>query len=452
MATEVIDKAYIIDIIAACSNKQVQVVADLLEDLHPEDIAYIFYDISLEDAQFIIDAIEPEKAVQVVEALDDDILSRFFKGYESEDIAKRFITLLDTDDAADMINVLPTQRANEVLSYIEDKQFAGQIISLLHYPENSAGGLMAKELIKVKDSFTVTECIEAIREQAEEVQKVYTVYVTDDYDKILGVISLKQIILSRADIKVGALMKNVEDLVKVNVYEEAEEVANLMYKYDLDAIPVVDALGRLQGRITIDDIVDFTKEEAERDYQLASGLSENVESTDKVLVLSRARLPWLIVGLIGGILTSAILANYEADLAAIPKLAFFIPLVAAMGGNAGVQSSAIVVQGLANRTMGAEAILPKLKKELLVGLINGLICSAILLTWNIIIGYDSMLGLTVSLALISVILFASIFGTITPLILNRLNIDPALATGPFITTTNDILGLTVYFLIGSLLL
>lgn len=452
MANEGIDKNQIEAINDACESRDKILLSEIVDDIHPEDIADIFYDLSLEDAQFIIDSLPEEMAVNIVRALDDDILARFFKGYESKDIANKFIDLLDSDDAADMINVLPTQKANEVLSHLEDKQFAGQIISLLHYPEDSAGGLMAKELIKVLDTQTVNECIEAIREQAENVSKVYTVYVVDEYDKIKGTVSLKQLILSKGTRIIDSLMLNFDDLVTVNVYEEAEDVANIMYKYDLDAIPVIDALGRLQGRITIDDIVDFTKEEADKDYQLASGLSEDVDSTDKVLILSRARLPWLIVGLIGGILTSAILSNYEPALANFPKLALFMPLVAAMGGNAGVQSSAIVVQGLANRTLGAEAILPKLKKEFTVALINGLICSALLLTWNLIIGYETMLGFTVSLALVSVIIFASIFGTITPLVLNRLKIDPALATGPFITTTNDILGLTVYFLIGSVLL
>lgn len=452
MAQKPLDKEQLSLIQEACENKDSKHLLSLLEGVHPEDIAYIFYDISLEEAQFIIEILPDEISVEVAEALDDDILARFFKGYKPREIAQKFISLLDSDDAVDMINVLPTQKANEVLSHIEDKKFAGQIISLLHYPEDSAGGLMAKELIKVKEEWNVTECIEAIRKQAEEVDKVYTVYAVDKFDKVKGTVSLKQLILSKEVTTVQQLLQNSDDLVKVNVYEEAEEVANIMYKYDLDAIPVVDALGRLQGRITIDDVVDFTKEEAEKDYQLASGLSENVESSDKISVLTRARLPWLIVGLIGGILTSLILANYEPALAEIPKLAFFMPLVAAMGGNAGVQSSAIVVQGLANRTMGADTIIPKLRKEFIVALINGLVCSVILLSWNLIIGYESNLGLTVSLALISVIIFASIFGTITPLILNKFDIDPALATGPFITTTNDILGLTVYFVIGNALL
>jgi len=452
MLKDGIDKKALSALQDACEAKDAVMVTSILEDLHPEDIADIFYDISLENAQYIIDAIPLDRSVNVVRALDEDILARFFKGYDSKDIAEKFIIHLDSDDAVDMISVLPTQRANEVLSFLEDKEFAGQIISLLHYPDNSAGGLMAKELIKVYLHQSVNECIDTIREQAENVSKVYTVYAVDEFDKLLGTVSLKEIILNKGNTKVGQLIKNNNSLISVNVYDDAEEVASTMYKYDLDAIPVVDALDRLQGRITIDDIVDFSKEEADRDYQLASGISENVESTDKVWVLSRARMPWLVVGLVGGILTSGILSNYEPALSAFPKLAFFMPLVAAMGGNAGVQSSAIIVQGIANNTISEGAIFPKLGKEFLVALINGLLCSALLLIWNITTGIDYNLGLTVSIALISVIIFASILGTITPLILNRFKIDPALATGPFITTTNDILGLSVYFFIGNLLM
>ncbi len=452
MITDRIDKkqlATLQELIAAKDNNR---VLSMLEDLHPEDIADIFYDISLDDAKYIVEVLHEDTAVSVVRALDEDILARFFKGYEADQIAHLFIQNLDSDDAVDMINVLPIQKANEVLSFLEDKDFAGQIISLLHYPDNSAGGLMAKELIKVNLNQTVSECIEAIRDQAENVSKIYTIYAVDEFDKLLGTVSLKEVILNRGNTKVGQIIKNNDSLIKVNVYDDSEYVAATMYKYDLDAIPVVDALDRLQGRITIDDIVDFSKEEADKDYQMASGISENVEATDKVWILSRARLPWLVVGLVGGILTSGILSNYEPAISAFPKLAFFMPLVAAMGGNAGVQSSAIVVQGLANNTIGSEAIFPKLGKEFLVALINGLICSALLLTWNIVTGLDYNLGLTVSIALISVIIFACILGTITPLILNKLNIDPALATGPFITTTNDILGLSIYFFIGGLLI
>ncbi len=452
MISDRIDKKQLLLLQEACEHKIAADVLSILNDFHPEDIADIFYDIPLENAKYIIDVLDDEASVNVVRSLNDDILARFFKGYTAQEIAIRFIEKLDSDDAVDLINELPTQKANEVLSFLEDKDFAGQIISLLHYPENSAGGLMAKELIKVNYTHTVSECIDEIRAQAENVSKIYTIYAVNEFDKLLGIVSLKEIILNKANTKVSNIIKKNEDLIKVNVYDDAEDVAAKMYKYDLDAIPVVDALDRLQGRITIDDIVDFSKEESDKDYQLASGISENIESTDKVWILSRARLPWLVVGLAGGIFTSAILANYEPALAAFPKMAFFMPLVAAMGGNAGVQSSAIVVQGLANNTLGSETIMPKLGKEFLVALINGMVCAILLLLWNFAGNLQGNLGITVSVALLSVIIFASILGTITPLILNKLNIDPALATGPFITTTNDILGLSVYFYIGGLIM
>ena len=211
-------------------------------------------------------------------------------------------------------------------------------------------------------------------------------------------------------------------------------------------------MGRLIGRITIDDVVDFIKEEADRDFQLQAGLSENVESSDKIWILSRARLPWLMVGLMGGLGSSALVSSFEGDISRLPQLAFFMPIVAAMGGNAGVQSSAIIVQGLANNTLKSKNILPKLGKEFTVSLLNGLICSALLLTWNVIIGHGYDLSIVVSLALITVIIVASLLGTITPLILEKFNIDPALASGPFITTTNDVIGLGVYFFLGRMML
>jgi magnesium transporter len=235
------------------------------------------------------------------------------------------------------------------------------------------------------------------------------------------------------------------------VHEKAEVVANLMEKYDLVVVPVVDDLNRLVGRITIDDIVDVIKEEADKDYQMASGISESVESSDTAWVLTRARLPWLLVGMVGGILSSKIISNYEDQIQLYPQMAFFIPLIAAMGGNVGVQSSAIVVQSLANKTVGLNSFWKKIFKEVIIGLINGIICSSIILAYNILVDQDINIAITVSIALISVIFFAGVFGTIVPLLLYKYNIDPALATGPFITTTNDIFGTFLYFFIGHLM-
>lgn len=309
---------------------------------------------------------------------------------------------------------------------------------------------MAKELVQVKHNWTVSQCVEEIRKQAEEVDIVHTVYVVDDKNVLKGVVSLKDIVLSRAHTSVIEITKT--EFIAVNAYATGEEVAQIMNKYDLMSIPVVDSMNRLIGRITIDDVVEFIKEEADKDFQLQAGLSESVESDDKVLILSRARLPWLMVGLIGGLGSSMLVSNFERDISALPQMAFFMPVVAAMGGNAGVQSSAIIVQGLANNTLKSKNILPKLGKEFTVSLINGLACSAIMLFFNLVIGHGYHLSMVVSIALVTVIIFASLLGTVTPLILEKFRIDPALATGPFITTTNDVIGLSVYFLLGRMLL
>ncbi|MES2617989.1 MAG: magnesium transporter [Bacteroidota bacterium] len=427
-----------------------QAVIAILDDYRAEDIAEIFWDVELDEAKFIIKIIEKQKAIEIIRSLDDELQGRFFKGYSANEIASDVIAYLDSDDAVDILNLLPTQKAEEVISYLEDQDYAKNLISMLHYDDDVAGGLMAKELVKVKHNWTVSQCVEEIRKQAEEVDTVHSVYVVDERDILQGVVSLKDIVLAKAHTSVIEITNR--EFISVNAYDIGEEVASLMNKYDLIAIPVIDSMGRLIGRITIDDVVDFIKEEADRDFQLQAGLSENVESTDKVWILSRARLPWLMVGLAGGLGSSALVSNFEGDISHLPQMAFFMPVVAAMGGNAGVQSSAIIVQGLANNTLGSKDILPKLGKEFTVSLLNGLICSALLLSWNVMIGHGFDLSMVVSIALISVIIFASLLGTITPLILEKFNIDPALATGPFITTTNDVIGLGVYFTLGRMLL
>jgi magnesium transporter len=444
------EKQLLLEIKPILTSSDVELVKSLLLQYRPEDIADIFWDIELEEAKFIINNVEKQKAVDIIRSLDEELQERFFKGYTAQEIAQDVLGFLDSDDAVDILSILPTQKAEEVLSYIEDQDYANSLAAMLHYADDIAGGLMAKELVQVKYNWTVSQCIEEIRKQAEEVDSVHAVYVVDNRSILKGVVSLKDIVLSKPHISVIEIT-NI-NFIAVNAYATGEEVARLMNKYDLITIPVVDSMTRLIGRITIDDVVDFIKEEADKDFQLQAGLSENVESSDSVYILSRARLPWLMVGLLGGLGSSMIISNFEGDISHLPKMAFFMPVVAAMGGNAGVQSSAIIVQGLANNTLKSKNILPKLGKEFTVSLLNGLICSAILLSFNMLLGHGYDLSIVVSAALVTVIIFASLLGTITPLVLDKFNIDPALATGPFITTINDIVGLGVYFLLGRILL
>jgi len=326
---------------------------------------------------------------------------------------------------------------------------AGDIVDLLNYDEDSAGGLMAKELIRVNENWGVATCIREMRKQAEELDEIYYIYVVSDENVLLGILSLKALLLASASTRVKDIYD--ADVRSVQTDADSEEVAQIMEKYDLIVLPVVDSIGRLMGRITIDDVVDVIRDEAEKDYQLASGITTDVETTDSPARLSRARLPWLIIGLLGGIVVAAVIGRFENDIQINPEMAFFIPLIAAMAGNVGIQSSAIIVQGIASNSLGLESTYRKLGKELIVSLMNGLILSGLLFLYNFFISHNLALTFTVSTSLFVVIIFAALFGTLIPLLLNKLKIDPALATGPFITTMNDIVGLAIYMIVGRLL-
>lgn len=424
-------------------------VANLVSHLHTADIADIFDELDIEEAKFLYEDLDGETRADILIEMDDDKRERFMKELSGEEIAKQFIEEMDSDDAADVIGELSEEKQEEVLQHIEDVEQAGEIVDLLAYDENTAGGLMAKELIKVNLNWNIPTCLREMRKQAADVDEVYFIYVVDDGEILKGTLSLKKLLLARNNAKIEDLYKS--DIISVRADTRDEEVASIMEKYDLVALPVVDSIGRLIGRITIDDVVDVIREEAEKDYQMASGIVEDVEPSDNVVLLTRARIPWLFIGLLGGITAAIILSRYETELGLYPEMAFFIPLIAAMGGNVGVQSSAIIVQGLAAKTIGLESTLRKLLKELSIALINGSILASIMLGYNLLFSESLALTATVSLALLTVILFASLFGTFIPLILNRFRIDPALATGPFITTMNDIVGLTIYLMMGRLL-
>jgi len=434
--------------IAVESNAEAKVL-ELIDGLHAVDVAEILDEQSTNEAKAFYALLPEEIAADALVELDEDVRERFLKEIPSEEIAEKIIDNLDSDDAADVIGELSEEQQDEVISHIEDIEQAGDIIDLLNYDEESAGGLMAKELVKVNIGWDVATCIKEIRAQAEEVEKMYTVYVVDENDILQGRISLKKLLLAPENSKVKDVYNDEVILVKVDV--ESEEVAQIMDKYDLVVIPVIDEIGRLLGRITIDDVVDVIKEEAEKDYQMASGISESVESSDSAWVLTRARLPWLLIGLFGGILGAQVIEAYEGQIKIHPEMAFFIPLIAAMAGNVGVQSSAIVVQGLANNSLGLDGIWKKLFKELLVGLINGIVLGSLIFIYNYFFSDSITLSIIVSISLFAVIVFAAIFGTLVPLMLDKYKIDPALATGPFITTVNDVFGLFLYLFIGYLM-
>jgi len=437
-------------LIEVIDQKEEKKAAEVMSEMRAVDIAEIYDSLNLEQAKYLYLLIEDrEKAADVLAELDDNDRSKFLKVLPDEVLASKFIDHMDSDDAADVIADLPDERQGEVLQKIKDIDQAGDIVDLLSYDEDTAGGLMGKEIITVNINDDVEQAIAEIRKQVDEVDDIYYVYVVDDDYILKGTISLTKLLLAAK----GTRIKDIynEDVIYVKADMKAEDVANLSDKYDLVALPVVDELGRLLGRITFDDLVDVMREEAEKDYQMMSGISEDVEHTDKIWKQTRARLPWLLVGLVGEIIGSKVLSGYEVQLADHAALAFFLPLIAAMGGNSGVQSASIVVQGLANGSMSMESTFKKVFKELSVAIINGLICAVILFAYNFFFSDSFALTITVSVALFSVILFASLFGTFVPLTLHKLKIDPAIATGPFITTSNDIFGMIIYMTIGGIL-
>ncbi|MBT3418093.1 MAG: magnesium transporter [Flavobacteriales bacterium] len=443
-----INNNFLEDLSDLISTNSSQKIKELICDLHIADIAEIISEISIDKANYLFQLIDEEKSALVLMELEEEVREHLLSLLSSKEIATEVIENLESDDATDVISELPERQKEEVLSLIEDNDHASDISDLLNYPEDTAGGLMAKELIKVNENWNTLQCLKEMRKQASEVKKVHTIYVVNDNDKLIGSLSLKKLLLTETKVEIKEIVNT--DLISVPDREDDESVANIMNKYDLIVIPVVDKNGVLLGRITIDDVMDVVKEEAEKDYQMASGITEDVESSDSVWQLTRARLPWLLIGLFGGLLGANIIGFF--DIENNFELAFFIPLIAAMGGNVGVQSAAIVVQGLANDSIKINTIFSKLTKELGVALLNGITCSAIIFGATAVLQYPIGLSITVSLSLLAVIVFAALFGTFVPLTLNKYKIDPALATGPFITTVNDILGLVIYFLIGLAIL
>ncbi len=428
-----------------------QQISEQLKDLHPADIAEILNELNNERAQYVFLLLDNETASDVLAEIDEEERTRFLESFPAEIIAKRFIDHMESDDAADIVGSMSDEQQHEVLSHIDDMEQAGDIVDLLHYDEDTAGGLMAKELVVVNENWTVLTCLRELSRQAENIDEIYNVYVVDDDNKLKGRLSLKKMILSPTSAKISNLY--YEDITSVKTDEPAESVARIMQKYDLVAIPVVDSIGRLVGRITIDDVVDVIREEAEKDYQMMSGISQDVETSDSVWSQTKARLPWLIIALFGGMVSAYMISRYEAEIALFPVTAMFIPVITAMGGNVGIQSSAIVVQGLASNSLRLKHGMKNILKELGAALLNATICSSIIFILTLFFRLKTLaLPITVTLSLFVVILFASIFGTAFPLLLHKMKIDPALATGPFITLTNDIIGLNIYLITGRIIL
>ncbi|WP_242092517.1 magnesium transporter [Aestuariivivens sediminicola] len=420
----------------------------LLDEFHYADIAEILDELTLDDAIYVIKLLDSETTSDVLMELDEDNREKVLKNLSDKEIAEE-IEELDTDDAADIIAELPEDRQQDVISQIEDEEHKAEIKELLAYDEDTAGGLMAKELVKVYETWTVAGCLRRIRGQAKEVTRVHSIYVVDKQEKLIGRLSLKDLIVAKSEQKIADIYISHVDFV--NVEEDVEEVAKIMAKYDLEAIPVVDEDMTLLGRITIDDIVDVLKEEADKDYQLAAGISQDVEADDSIWQLTRARLPWLILGLFGGLGSVFIMEGYEDALNNYKELFFFTPLIAAMAGNVGVQSSAIIVQGLANDVVKG-SLFSRLLKEVGLSLINGIVLGLLVIVFGYFMKMPIDFSSTIAISMVSVIIIAALIGTFVPIILDKRGIDPAIATGPFITTSNDIFGIFLFFYIAKLIL
>ncbi|MGB3607687.1 MAG: magnesium transporter [Psychroserpens sp.] len=417
----------------------------VLNEFHYADVAEILDELDLDDSVYVIKLLDSETTSDILMELDEDIREKILKNLSAKEIAEE-IEELDTDDAADIIAELPEDRQAEVISQIEDTEHRNEITELLTYDEDTAGSLMAKELVKVYETWTVAGCLRRIRGQAKDVTRVHSIYVVDKKDKLIGRLSLKDLIVAKSDHKISDISNSNVDYVFVD--DDVEDVGKVMAKYDLEAIPVVDVNQTLVGRITIDDIVDVLKEEAEKDYQMAAGITGDVEADDSILELTRARLPWLVLGLFGGLGSVFIMKGFENVMETVPSLFFYTPLIAAMAGNVGVQSSAIIVQGIANDNVKG-SLGSRLLKEVGLSLINGFALALLVVLFGFFIGQNTVESFAIAISMMSVIVVAALVGTFVPIILDKRGIDPAIATGPFITTSNDILGIYLFFVISG---
>ena len=444
-----ISKELIQELEQLIQNKNDQELEVLLNDLHHADIAEILDELDFNEATYIFKVLDSEKTAEILLELEDDLRENILSRLSAKEIAEE-LDELETNDAADIIAELSKDLKAEVISELQDVEHAKDIVDLLRYNEDTAGGIMHKELVKVNENWNVLTCVKEMRIQAENISRVHSIYVVDDEDRLKGRLSLKDLLTTSSRTPINDVY--IRKLNSVKVDTEDVEVARIMQKYDLEAIPVVDEMGRLVGRITIDDIVDVIKDEADEDYQLAAGISQDVEADDSIFEHTKARLPWLVLALLGGFISVKVLGLFEGAMLLHGNLFFFTPLIAAMAGNVGVQSSAIIVQGLANNTLSG-SLFNRLIKEVSLSLLNGLILATILfLGSHFLLNVEFIIGIIVTVALMSVIIIASLIGTFVPLLLDKFGVDPALATGPFITTSNDICGILIYFSIARLIL
>jgi magnesium transporter len=444
------EKIFLDNILELIEKEDATQLKAILSEMHPADIAELCDELDIDEARFVYRQLDNETAADVLIETDEDARKELLEVLPSETIAKKFIDYMDTDDAVDIIQEMDEDKQEEVLSHIEDIEQASDIVDLMQYDENTAGGMMGTEMVVVNENMSMPECLTEMRLQAEDMDEIYNVYVVDNENRLKGVFPLKKMITNPSVSKVKYVMD--EDLITTKVDTPIDEVVQLIEKYNLVAVPVIDSIGRLQGQITVDDVIDELREQQEHDYQLASGITADVETTDNVFRQTRARIPWLLIGMFGGILNSMLLGNFEGSFAAHPELLLFIPLIGGTGGNVGTQSSALVVQGLANGSLDTNNIVRQVFKESLVALINASILSLLVFGYNMIrYGYLAPVTYAVPLSLFVLVIIGTLWGTLLPLLFEKIHIDPAIATGPFVQITNDLLGIAIYIGVISLM-
>jgi len=445
-----LSKEYLESLRQGIESKDLEFIHESLDGVNVADVAAILDELSPDESIFVLRILESQLAADILIELDDTTLFMVLKAMEEEEISS-FIELMDSDDGADILNLLPEKEREDVISHFKDQVKSDQILELLRYEEDTAGGIMAKEYIRANKNWNVVQTINEIRRQAENVEKIYSIYVVNNRQQLLGRVSLKKIVLAAEDTRIEDIYD--DEVMSVPTHMDQEHVAEIMRKYDLESVPVVNSKNKLVGRITVDDILDVIREEAEEDIQAMSGISDTVDEYDSVLKLTKARLPWLMIGIVGGLLGAGFIGFFEEGLNKVTALAFFIPLITATGGNVGIQSSSLVVQSLANKSAFDDSLWTRFVKGLIVSIISGLILATFVFG-VVVLFYETEVAfaLVVSIALFSVVLLSSFMGTFTPIVLDKIGINPALASGPFITTANDLIGLAVYFMVAMSLL
>ncbi|MEB2785955.1 magnesium transporter [Algoriphagus persicinus] len=445
-----LSKEYLESLQQAIEMEDLTFIQESLEGVNVADIAALLDELSMAESIYVLRVLDLQLAADIIIELEATTQHRVLKELEVQEMAN-LIELMDSDDGADILNLFLEREREDIISHFQDKVKSDQILELLRYDEDTAGGIMAKEYIRANKNWNVVQTINEIRRQAENVSKIYSIFVVNNRQQLMGIVSLKRIVLAADETKIEDIYE--EEVISVPTYMDQEEVAEIMRKYDLESLPVVNSKNKLVGRITVDDILDVIREEAEEDIQAMTGISDTVDEYDSVIKLSKARLPWLLIGICGGLLGAGFIGFFEEGLNKVTALAFFIPLITATGGNVGIQTSSIVVQSLASKSIFDDSLAKRFLKVLLVAILNGLILATFV--FGVVVLFyktDVSFALVVSIALFSVVLLASFMGTITPIILDKIGINPALASGPFITTANDLIGLAVYFLVAMSLL